>query len=119
MASAALMHMFSSLSSNEPWSAQLDVEVPNAPNVVEAPAISYASCTKKNLSPDQDVELTAEERQVYERYLSSSRFEKDNFHPCNTTPDHPCSAFFNLPEHFTTTEDICAAFLRDGITAPQ
>lgn len=54
---------------------------------------------------------------MYERYLSSSRFEKDNFHPCNTAPDCPCLAFFNLPEHFATTTDIFYAFLRDGITA--
>lgn len=54
MATAAPTDM-SSLSSNEPWSTQVDVEVPDDPNVVQAPAISYARCTKKNLSPDQDV----------------------------------------------------------------
>ena len=57
-------YMLSSSSSNESWAAQVDVEIPDAPNVVEAPTISYASSTKKNLPPDQDVELTAEERGV-------------------------------------------------------
>ena len=61
--------------------------------------------------------LTPEERDLYQRYLSSSKFEKDNFHPYNTPPERPCSAFFNLPEHATTVKDIFDAFLRDGIPA--
>ena len=81
-----------------------------------AAAISYASCTKKNL-PEQDVELTPEEKDLYDRYLSSSKFEKDNFHPYNTPRERPCSAFFHLPEHFTTVKDIFDGLLRDGIPA--
>jgi len=105
---------FMSSSSSVSWAAQVDIEMPAAS---AAPAISYASCTKKNLPPDQDIELSTEEREVYQRYLSSSKFEKDNFHPCNTPPDRPCSAFFNLPEHFTTTKDIFDGLLRDGFPA--
>ena len=102
------------LSSSSSWAAQVDIEMPAA---CAAPAMSYASCTKKNLPPDQDIELSAEEREVYQRYLSSFKFEKDNFHPCNTPPDRPCSAFFNLPEQFTTTKDIFDGLLHDGFPA--
>lgn len=63
------------------------------------------------------MELTSEEKDLYEHYLSSSKFEKDNFHPCNTPPERPCSAFFHLPEHFTTVKDIFDGLLRDGIPA--
>lgn len=63
------------------------------------------------------MELTSEEKDLYERYLSSSKFEKDNLHSCNTPPERPCSAFFHLPEHFTTVKDIFDGLLRDGIPA--
>ena len=111
----------SSLNVQASWGDQ-DFELPdvsgNLGGAAGAPAaaISYASCTKKNL-PEQDVELTPEEKDLYDRYLSSSKFEKDNFHPYNTPPDCPCSAFFHLPEHFTTVKDIFDGLLRDGIPA--
>ena len=54
---------------------------------------------------------------MYDRYLSSSKFEKANFHPYNTPRERPCSAFFHLPEHFTTVKDIFYGLLRDGIPA--
>lgn len=63
------------------------------------------------------MELTPEEKDLYDRYLSSSKFEKDNFHPYNTPRERPCSAFFHLPEHFTTVKDIFDGLLRDGIPA--
>ena len=111
----------SSLNVEASWGDQ-DFELPdvsgNLGGAAGAPAaaISYASCTKKNL-PEQDVELTPEEKDLYDRYLSSSKFEKDNFHPYNTPPDCPCSAFFHLAEHFTTVKDIFDGLLRDGIPA--
>lgn len=89
------------------------VDVAGAP----APAISYAGCAKKNLPAEEDRDLSTEERDMYHRYLSSSTFEKDNFHPNNIPPERPCSAFFHLPEHFTTLKDIFDALLRDGIPA--
>ena len=111
----------SSLNVEASWGDQ-DFELPdvsgNLGGAAGAPAaaISYASCTKKNLL-EQDVELTPEEKDLYDRYLSSSKFEKDNFHPYNTPPDCPCSVFFHLPEHFTTVKDIFDGLLRDGIPA--
>ena len=63
------------------------------------------------------MELTPEEKDLYDRYLSSSKFEKDNFHPYNTPRERPCSAFFHLPEQFTTVKDIFDGLLRDGIPA--
>ena len=105
-----------SLNVQASWGDQ-DVELPDVSgNPGGAAAISYAGCTKKNL-PEQDVELTPEEKDLYDRYLSSSKFEKDNFHPYNTPPERPCSAFFHLPGHFTTVKDIFDGLLRDGIPA--
>ena len=111
----------SSLNVQASWADQ-DVDLPhvsgNPGGAAGAPAaaVSYAGCTKKNL-PEQDVGLTHEERELYDRYLSSSKFEKDNFHPYNTPPDRPCSAFFHLPEHLTTVKDIFDGLLRDGFPA--
>ena len=63
------------------------------------------------------MELTPEEKDLYDRYLSSSKFEKDNFHPYNTPLERPCSAFLHLPEHLTTVKDIFDGLLRDGFPA--
>lgn len=100
-----------SLNAQVSWGDQ-DVELPDVSgNQVDAygalaPAISYAGCAKKNLPVEENLDLTPEEKELYQRYLSSSKFERDNFHPYNTPPERPCSAFFHLPEHFTTVKDI-------------
>ena len=114
MAEAQSVELLSSVPAAS-WGDQVeqDLELPDvsedaAAGGNPAPGISYANCAKKNLP---------EERDLYQRYLSRSKFEKDNFHPYNTPPERPCSAFFNLPEHATTVKDIFDAFLRDSIPA--
>lgn len=123
MAEAQSVELLSSVPAAS-WGDQVeqDLELPDvsedaAAGGNPAPGISYANCAKKNLPEKVNPALTPEERDLYQRYLSSSKFEKDNFHPYNTPPERPCSAFFNLPEHATTVKDIFDAFLRDGIPA--
>ena len=119
MAAAPSVELSSLLS----WGDQADQDVV-LPDVCEnvaadahqAPAVSYASCARKNLLEEGSLDLRAEEKDLYQQYLSSSKFE-DNFHPYHTPPERPCSAFFNFPEHFTTTKDIFDALLRDGFPA--
>lgn len=38
--------------------------------------------------------------------FSGSTFEWDNFHPHNTLPDRPCTAFFFLPETDVSTQEL-------------
>ena len=78
---------------------------------------SYAGALVKNIAQEVLDSADEDERAIYNRTLNMSTFERDNFHPFNTTPDRPCTAFFNVPENTTTTKEIFDGFIRDGIPA--
>ena len=78
---------------------------------------TYAGILVKNIPQEVLDSADEDERAIYNRTLNMSTFERDNFHPFNTTPDRPCTAFFNVPENTTTTKEIFDGFIRDGIPA--
>ena len=78
---------------------------------------SYAGILVKNIPQEVLDSADEEERAVFNRSVHMSTFERDNFHPFNTTPDRPCTAFFNVPENTTTSKEIFDGFIRDGIPA--
>ena len=78
---------------------------------------TYAGILVKNIPQEVLDSADEDERAIYNRSLNMSTFERDNFHPYNTTPDRPCTAFFNVPESTTTSQEIFDGFIRDGIPA--
>ena len=48
--------------------------------------------------------------------IASCDFKREHFHLLNVTPDRPCTAFFKVPQEFTT-KTIFESLLRTGITA--
>lgn len=78
---------------------------------------TYAGILVKNIPQEVLDSADEDERAIYNRSMNMSTFERDNFHPYNTTPDRPCTAFFNVPESTTTSKEIFDGFIRDGIPA--
>lgn len=103
--------------------AAQDADVPvnpegrNAARARPGKKFSYAGILVKNIPQEVIDSADEEERMIYNRTLNMSTFERDNFHPYNTTPDRPCTAFFTVPESTTTSKEIFDGFIRDGIPA--
>ena len=77
----------------------------NAASAKPGKNFGYAGILVKNIPKDVLDSADEDEREVYKRSLNMSTFEHNNFHPFNTTPDRPCTAFFNVPENTTTTKE--------------
>ena len=78
---------------------------------------TYAGILVKNIPQEVLDSADEDERAIYNRSMNMSTFERENFHPYNTTPDRPCTAFFHVPESTTTSKEIFDGFIRDGIPA--
>ena len=84
-------------------------------NPPAAPEGSYLARASKNLSSEDDASKHKSENQCHVSHATI--FERDHFHSLNRMPTHPCTAFFNLRDHSTSTKEIFDGLLCDGIPA--
>ena len=73
---------------------------------------SYACVLRVNLPGGGDGYVTDKKQCICEPLIMSmSEFERENFHPPNSTPDRTCTAYFNVGDNLTIVKDIFDALL--------